>query len=171
MVNSPVLVLNQNYEPLNVCRARRAIVLLWRGKAEVLEKNSAVISSPTLAIDVPSVVRLVYLIKRPRMQRKLSRREVFVRDNHTCQYCSKQTRDLTIDHVIPRHLGGEHMWENVVSACKACNQRKAGRSPRSAGMSLLRQPSPPRPGNYHIVFDGFHEHPEWRKYVPTDKYG
>jgi 5-methylcytosine-specific restriction endonuclease McrA len=169
MVNSPVLVLNQNYEPLNVCRARRAIVLLWRGKVEVLEKNSDVICSPSLAIDVPSVVRLIYLIKRPRMQRKLSRREVFTRDSYTCQYCSKQTRELTIDHVIPRHLGGEHVWENVVSACKACNQRKAGRSPRNAGMSLLRQPSLPRASTYHIVFDGFREHPEWQKYVPLDK--
>ena len=170
MVNYPVLVLNQNYEPLNVCRARRAIVLLWRGKAEVLEKNSDVINSPSLVIDVPSVIRLVYLIRRPRLQRKLNRREVFIRDSHTCQYCGKQTRDLTIDHVVPRHLGGEHVWENVVSACKSCNQKKAGRSPKNAGMKLLRQPFSPRASSYHIVWGGLTEHPEWQKYVPIDKY-
>ena len=166
MINSPVLVLNQNYEPLNVCRARRAIVLLWRGKAEVLERNSANISSASFLIPLPSVIRLVYLIKRPRTQRKLSRREVFLRDSYTCQYCGKQTRELTIDHVIPRRLGGEHVWKNVVSACKACNQRKAGRSPKVAGMTLLRQPSTPPSVGYNVVYRRFEEHPEWQKYIP-----
>jgi len=107
MINSPVLVLNQNYEPLNVCRARRAVVMLWGGKAEVLENNSDVIHSPTVAIRVPSVIRLANFIKRPRMQRRLSRREIFIRDNYTCQYCGHETRELTIDHVVPRFLGGE----------------------------------------------------------------
>lgn len=168
MVNSPVLVLNQNYEPLNVCRARRAIVLLWRGKAEVLENNHSIIHSASLAIDSPSVIRLVYLIRRPRMPRKLSRREVFIRDSYACQYCGRQTRELTIDHVVPRHLGGEHVWENVASACKACNQRKAGCSPKGAGMRLLRQPSAPRATSHRIAFDGYHKYPEWQKYVPID---
>ena len=165
MTNSPVLVLNQNYEPLNVCRARRAIVLLWRGKAEVLENNSDTMRSPSLTIAVPSVIRLVYFIKRPRVQRKLSRREIFLRDNYTCQYCGQHTKDLTIDHVIPRHLGGQHVWENVVSACKACNQRKAGRSPKSAGMKLLRQPFQPPALGYRVVQEGADKHPEWQKYV------
>jgi 5-methylcytosine-specific restriction endonuclease McrA len=170
MVNSPVLVLNQNYEPLNICRARRAVVLLWRGKAEVLENNHSAIHSAALTIELPSVIRLIYLIKRPRLPRKLSRREVFLRDNYTCQYCGRQTRELTIDHVVPRHLGGEHVWDNVVSACKACNQRKAGRSPRGAEMKLLRQPSAPHATSHRIGFDGFHRHPEWLKYVPNEKY-
>lgn len=165
MVNSPVLVLNQNYEPLNVCRARRAVVLLWGGKAEVIEHNSDMMHSASLAIRVPSVIRLVYLIRRPRQQRRLSRREVFMRDNYTCQYCGRQTRELTIDHVVPRFLGGDHDWENLVSACKTCNQRKAGRSPKLAGMRLSRQPySPPTVGNY-IVYESVAKHPEWQKYV------
>ncbi|MEE8470027.1 MAG: HNH endonuclease [Dehalococcoidia bacterium] len=168
MINLPVLVLNQNYEPLNVCRARRAVVLLWRGKAEVLENNSNTIHSASLTIPLPSVIRLISLIRRPRIQRKLSRREVFNRDSYSCQYCGKQTRELTIDHIIPRHRGGEHVWENVISACKACNHRKAGRLPKDAGMNLLRQPGPPRAANYYIGYDGFHEHPEWQKYVPFD---
>jgi 5-methylcytosine-specific restriction endonuclease McrA len=165
MINSPVLVLNQNYEPLNVCRARRAVVLLWGGKAEVLENNSDVMHSPSIAIRVPSVIRLAYIVKRPRHQRKLSRREVFIRDDYTCQYCGKQTRDLTIDHITPRFLGGEHVWHNLASACKSCNQRKAGRSPKLAGMRLLRQPSAPPPVGYHVMNESFGKRPEWQKYV------
>jgi len=167
VINSPVLVLNQNYEPLDVCRARRAVVLLWRGKAEMIEKNSGNISSPSMTMALPSVIRLIYLIKRPRTQRKLSRREVFLRDNHTCQYCGRQTRELTIDHVIPRRLGGKHTWENVVSACKSCNQRKAGRSPKEADMELRRRPSAPPIVGYHITYHRVEDHPEWQKYIPT----
>jgi 5-methylcytosine-specific restriction endonuclease McrA len=171
MTNSPVLVLNQNYQPLNICRARRAVVMIWRGKAEVVENNSDVMRSACIDIPVPSVIRLVYLIRRPPIRLKLSRREVFLRDRFTCQYCSKQTRDLTIDHVIPRRLGGEHSWENVVSACRACNQKKAGRSPQEASMRLLRPPAAPRPVMYSFRRDGFHNHPEWLKYVPNDNSG
>ncbi len=165
MINSPVLVLNQNYEPLNVCRARRAVVMLWRGKAEVLENNSDVIHSTTTAIRVPSVIRLAYFIKRPRMQRRLSRREIFIRDNHTCQYCGRETRELTIDHVIPRFLGGGHAWDNLVSACKACNQRKAGRPPEKAGMKLMHKPTAPPSGPYYLMYQCPEAHPEWQKYI------
>src|SRR3990172_10406714 len=135
MIGSAVLVLNQNYEPLNVCNARRAVVLLHRGKAEVLEHSEGTIHSPSFSIPLPSVIRLVYLIKRPRPQRRLTRRDIFTRDRHTCQYCARETKDLTLDHVLPRHRGGRHSWENVVSACKACNHRKAGRTPSEAGLN------------------------------------
>ena len=165
MMNSTVLVLNQNYEPLNICRARRAVVLLWGGKAEVLENNSDTMHSPSISIPVPSVIRLIYLIKRPRPQRRLSRREVFIRDNYTCQYCGRQTRDLTIDHVFPRFLGGEHMWENLASACKPCNQRKAGRPPEIAGMKLLHKPFVPPADRYYLVYRCPEDHPEWQKYI------
>ncbi len=165
MINSPVLVLNQNYEPLDVCRARRAVVLLWVGKAEVLENNSDIMHSPSIAIPVPSVIRLAYMIKRPRMQRRLSRREVFIRDDYTCLYCGKQTRELTIDHVIPRFLGGTHAWDNLASACKVCNQRKAGRPPEVAGMKLRRKPSTPPPGRYYLMYQSPQGRPEWQKYI------
>ena len=99
MINAPVLVLNQNYEPLNVCDIRRAFRLLGAEKAELLERNHQVIHTPTLAIDAPSVIRLQYHVKRPRPRVKLSRREIFARDRHTCQYCGTVSRDLTIDHV------------------------------------------------------------------------
>src|SRR3972149_5171620 len=114
MVDSAVLVLNQNYEPLNVCNARRAFVLVDRGKAEVLEHaDGAILRSPRYVFRLPSVIRLIYMIKRPQPQMRLSRKEIFTRDRFTCQYCGKQTRDLTLDHVVPRHRGGDHDWEHL----------------------------------------------------------
>lgn len=144
MINAPVLVLNQNYEPLNVCDIRRAFRLLGAEKAELVARNHQVIHTPTLAIDAPSVIRLVYLIRRPQPRVKLSRREVFARDRHTCQYCGTTSHDLTIDHVVPRHRGGRHEWENLVAACRACNHRKGAKTLTEARMRLLRDPRAPR---------------------------
>jgi 5-methylcytosine-specific restriction endonuclease McrA len=169
MINFPVLVLNQNYEPLNVCRVRRAVVLLYRGKAEMLENGSGFIQSASYTFPVPSVIRLAYLIRRPRPVPKLTRVEVFHRDRYTCQYCRKETRQLTLDHVIPRYRGGTHVWENVVSACVACNRHKAGRTPSEAGMRLIRQPSPPH-GSF-LSYILYHQQigTEWQKYLPQEK--
>lgn len=167
MVDSAVLVLNQNYEPLNVCNARRAFVLVDRGKAEVLEhRDGAVLRSPTFVFRLPSVIRLVYIIRRPRPQVRMTRKEVFQRDRYTCQYCGRQTRDLTLDHVIPRHRGGLHAWENLVSACKVCNHRKAGRSPQEARMHLVREPSRPRLSAFYAFYHYLEHQAEWRKFIP-----
>jgi len=167
MIDFPVLVLNQSYEPLNICRVRRAIVLLHGGKAEMLENGTGFIHSASHAFSVPSVIRLAYMIKRPRHERKLTRLEVFNRDQYTCQYCGKETRQLTLDHVIPRYRDGEHTWENVVSACIVCNRQKAGRTPEQAGMRLIRQPTPPR-GNmsFYIPYHYLQTQSEWQKYLP-----
>ncbi len=167
MINLPVLVLNQNYEPLNICRARRAVVLFYQGKAEMLENGSGFIHSANQAFPVPSVIRLAYMIKRPRPERKLTRLEVFNRDEYTCQYCGKQTRQLTLDHVIPRYQNGQHIWENVVSACVPCNRHKAGRTPEEARMKLVRHPSPPK-GNIPFCIPYHHRQAkaEWQKYLP-----
>jgi len=145
--SEPVLVLNQNYDPLNVCTVRRALVLLDRGKAEVIENGRGYLRTPTVAVAVPSVIRLRYYVRRPLPNGRVSRRDVFLRDRYTCQYCGRQTRDLTLDHVVPRHRGGAHDWENVVAACRSCNHRKAGRTPQEAHMQLLQRPS--RPHNLH----------------------
>lgn len=161
-----VLVLNQNYEPLNVCNARRAIVLVLRGKAEVVETARDVWHSATRVIRLPSVIRLVKYIRRPRPKVRLSRKEVFNRDQWTCQYCGNAGRDLTLDHVVPRHRGGPHTWENLVSACKPCNHRKAGRTPQEANMRLLREPEAPRVSLYHAFFPYLGSQLEWRKFVP-----
>ena len=166
MVGLPVLVLNQNYEPLNVCKVRRAMVLLFHGKAEVLENGRGSLHSITGIFDIPSVIRLVYFIKRPHHQRKMTKMEILSRDKYTCQYCGYQSKELTLDHVVPRRRGGEHSWENVVSACIPCNRRKAGRTPTEAGMPLLRQPQIPRNDGFHIPYHYLRLHNEWQKYLP-----
>lgn len=166
MINYPVLVLNQSYEPLTVCRARRAVVLIFQGKAEMLENGVGLIHSISDTFPLPSVIRLAQMIKRPRRQRKMTRFEIFNRDKYTCQYCGMQSHSLTLDHVIPRYRGGQHTWENVVSACAACNRRKAGRTPREANMKLIREPVPPRGGPFYVVpYRYLQNRDEWRKYM------
>jgi 5-methylcytosine-specific restriction endonuclease McrA len=165
MLNSSVLVLNLNYEPINVCQVRRAVVLLDKGKAELLENGRGEIHTPTARMAVPSVIRLIYLVRRPFVQRKLTKREIFLRDRFTCQYCGRQTRELTLDHVKPRRQEGDHTWENVVSACIPCNRHKAGHTPAEAGMLLLRRPKAPYPNPYYILYNRTILE-EWRKFIP-----
>jgi 5-methylcytosine-specific restriction endonuclease McrA len=166
MGNVAVLVLNQNYQPLNVCNARRAFVLVDRGKAEVLEHGEGGIRTPSRVFHLPSVIRMIYLIRRPRPKMRLSRREIFQRDKYTCQYCGKQTRDLTLDHILPRHRGGRHDWGNLTSACKTCNHRKAGRTPDEARMKLLHEPFAPRVNSYYVVYRHLNGQESWRKFLP-----
>jgi len=166
VVNAPVLVLNQSYEPLNICQVRRAIVLLLRGRAEVLENGRGNLHSVDNVFDVPLVIRLVYFIRRPRRQRRMTKLEIFNRDRYICQYCGRENKELTLDHVIPRRRGGEHSWENVVSACIPCNRRKAGRTPAEAGMHLLRQPRPPSNDGFYVPYHYLRMYTEWQKYLP-----
>ena len=164
-IQSPVLVLNLDYVPINICTVRRAIVLLGKGKAEHLENHRGQVHTPSAVIDAPSIIRLAYLVKRPFLPRKLSKKEVFLRDRYTCQYCNKKTQDLTLDHVIPRRQNGTHSWTNVVAACPKCNLRKAGRTPVEANMKLEKEPRPPAPNPYQIL-----QHrsilEEWEPYIP-----
>lgn len=167
-MNGAVLVLNQNYEPLNICNVRRAILLVFDGKAEVLEANGRVVHSATQAFPAPSVIRMVYLIHRPRPRVKLTRKEVFLRDSYTCQYCGRQCHDLTIDHVVPRSRGGPHTWDNLVSACKPCNHRKGGKLLADARMKLRQEPREPRAGRYYTIerrIEGAVTH-QWTKFLP-----
>lgn len=163
--DSKVLLLNQNYEPLNVCSMRRAIVLVVVGKAEVLENGRGYIHTPTRAFPRPSVIRLVYMIHRPRPRARLTRKEIFRRDNYTCQYCGRRTRDLTLDHVVPRRRGGAHTWENLVSACRVCNRRKGGKTLEEAHMRLLRQPYEPKATYYHLFRPYLQDHAQWEKFI------
>ncbi|HEV2124789.1 MAG TPA: HNH endonuclease [Chloroflexota bacterium] len=169
VLGSSVLVLNQNYEPLNVCPARRAIILIDRGKAEILEQRAASVKSPSHRFPVPSVIRLIYYIRRPRPRVKLSRREIFVRDRFTCQYCGVQSRDLTLDHVLPRHRGGQHSWDNLVSACKGCNHRKANRTPPEARMALARVPKEPPAHSYYVFHQYLQQEEGWLKFIPIQE--
>ena len=168
-MDTPVLLLNQNYEPLNVCRVRRAIVLLAKGKAEPLAHHERPLRTPAREVPRPSVIRLRYYVRRPRPTIKLSRREVLVRDAHTCQYCGTRGTDMTIDHVKPRRLGGRRRWDNLVTACRPCNLRKAGRTPLGANMRLLRRPTHPRSPYSHLVGRFFNGRLDlaWAPYLPA----
>ena len=144
MMNGKVLVLNQNYEPLNICPWQRAVSLIYLGKAVVLADDSRLLHSPSVTMHMPSVIRIARHIKRPLPQVRLSRQSLMARDQHTCQYCGKKSKHLTVDHVIPRERGGGHDWDNVVACCADCNSRKRNLTPREVGMSLIRRPARPR---------------------------
>ncbi|GIT44398.1 MAG: hypothetical protein Ct9H300mP11_23340 [Chloroflexota bacterium] len=165
LIRAPVLVLNLNYVPVNVCTVRRAIVLLTKGKAELLENHAGQLHTVSRLIDAPSVIRLSYMVKRPFLPRKLSKKEVFLRDKFTCQYCGKRVHDLTLDHVIPRRQQGAHTWENVVTACNRCNLYKAGRTPAEAKMRLGSIPRAPDPNPY-LILQNRTILEEWEIYIP-----
>ncbi len=142
-----VLVLNATYEPLSIISVKRAVVLLLKEKAELVEAAQAKLRSENYSLPLPLVIRLVYFVKIPhRISLPVTRRGVLARDHYTCQYCGATPlrKDLTIDHVLPRSRGGRTTWENVVAACDKCNGRKGNRTPSEANMTLLEQPRRPR---------------------------
>jgi 5-methylcytosine-specific restriction endonuclease McrA len=137
------LVLNATYEPLSVVPARRAVWLVLADKADIVEHDGSELRTVSLAIPVPSVIRLRYVVRVPYHRRvALSRRAVFARDDHLCQYCGG-TAD-SIDHIVPRSRGGGHSWDNVAAACRPCNLSKRDRTPAEAGMPLARPAITPR---------------------------
>jgi 5-methylcytosine-specific restriction endonuclease McrA len=105
------------------------------------------------------------MVHRPRPKVKLTKREIFRRDNYTCQYCGKKTTKLTIDHVMPRHRGGEHSWANLVAACPACNRRKGGRTPQEANMSLRTPPTEPNASAEYLFGYLLDSYSEWESYI------
>ena len=161
----PVLVLNANFEPVNVCDMRRAVGLLMAEKASMVVNGRGEIKTINTTFPRPSVIRLQKMISRPRPVLKMTRREVFRRDNYTCQYCGKKTSDLTIDHVIPRHLGGKHVWNNVVAACSHCNHRKGGRLPDEVNMRLMRPPVEPPTSAQYIFGRHLNDNTEWETFL------
>lgn len=164
-LSQPVLILNVNYEPLHVCTTKRALALLFKGKAEIVLNGRGTIHSASAEFDMPSVIRLGYLVRRPRLAVSLSKREILRRDDYTCQYCGRQTSVLTIDHVMPRRLGGQHTWTNVVAACPSCNRRKGGRLPEQANMRLLRQPFEPSPSAYYRFSRHLNANRDWEQFI------
>jgi 5-methylcytosine-specific restriction endonuclease McrA len=141
-----VLVLNASYEPLNVTSVRRAHVLVFKGKAEVLEELRQPLRSASDTYPWPHVIRLVSYVRVPRaVQRKISRRALFARDNWRCVYCGTAGGRLTLDHVVPRSRGGDSVWENVVTSCAPCNLKKGNRLPEEVAMQLPSRPRAPTP--------------------------
>lgn len=164
-MNEPVLVLNANFEPINVCNTHRAVGLILSGKANLVMNGRGYIKTVKESIPRPSVIRLDQMIHRPRFHVKLTRREVFRRDNYTCQYCGRRIGDLTVDHVLPKHLGGGHIWTNVVAACPACNHRKGGRKLEDVHMKLLHPPKEPPSSAYYIFGRHLDQNSEWEQFI------
>lgn len=162
-----VLVLNATYEPLSIVPVKRAVVLLLKQKAELVEAAGATLRAQNFTIPLPLVIRLVYFVKIPRrMALPVTRRTILARDHYTCQYCNSTPprSNLTLDHVLPRSRGGKTTWENVVTACQKCNGRKSNRTPTEAKMTLLTQPK--RPQYLAIAALGSLEASQvWDKYI------
>jgi 5-methylcytosine-specific restriction endonuclease McrA len=164
-MQAPVLVLNANFEPIHVCNTRRAISLVISGRASLILNGRGEIKTVSQVYPRPSVIRLDKMVKRPRPTIKLTKREVLRRDNYTCQYCGQHTLALTVDHLIPRHLGGEHTWQNLVAACPGCNHRKGGRTVEQSGMHLLHQPAEPPATAAYRYGHHLHENAEWLPFI------
>jgi 5-methylcytosine-specific restriction endonuclease McrA len=140
-----VLVLNFTYEALNVTSFQRAVKLIFSGKAEVVHDRERILASPAFAMRMPSIIRMLYYIKRPGRKVALTKKNVLLRDDYLCQYCGiKGERLMTVDHVVPRSKGGPSTWENLVCACMRCNNRKNNRTPEHAGMTLRKKPRTPK---------------------------
>lgn len=142
-----VLVLNASFEPLHIIPWQKAMQLLFQGKVEVLEEYDREIRTITVTYKLPAVMRLLRFIPliRKKSAVRFSRTNIFIRDQHTCQYCGRKRprTELTLDHVSPVVQGGAKSWENIVTACMQCNQRKGGRTPHEAGMRLIAKPQCP----------------------------
>ena len=167
VLSQSVLVLNQSYEPLHVCSVRRAIVLVFRGKAEVVEELDTCLRSVSSRFPVPSVVRLDVYVRIPPKPLALTKRNILKRDGYQCQYCSTKRGPFTIDHVVPRTRGGNDTWDNLVCACHRCNNRKGNRTPDQAELPLTRKPRSPNNVTFIRHFVGVPDE-RWRPYLFMD---
>lgn len=166
-MNSQVLVLNQNYEPLNITSMRRAVTLLHLGKAEVVAENGRALHTVSQSMPAPAVVRLSHYVRRPYPELRVTRRGILARDAHSCQYCGATDVPLTLDHVLPSSRGGNNDWTNLVACCVACNNRKGNRTPDEAEMPLRRAPVRPRiaPCLSYAKFVAGIKDPYWHTYL------
>jgi 5-methylcytosine-specific restriction endonuclease McrA len=167
-LHKPVLVLNASYEPINICAARRALVLILKGVASAEELGPIQVHSARQAMRVPSVIRLLEYRRIPHQTRALSRKNILMRDRYTCQYCQRTlpSSEMTLDHVIPRSRHGETAWENLVACCHPCNNRKGSRTPDEAGMKLMRLPRPfSLHTSRHLMRLLGRGEDQWRKYL------
>jgi len=157
-------MLNASFEPLCVVSVRRAVVLVLKEKAEIVERNGASFRSERTTLPAPSVIRLVHFVRVPfRTRVPLSRRAVFARDGQRCQYCYRAAEN--IDHVVPRSRGGAHSWDNVVASCRACNARKEDRLLHEAGLKLRHEPQAPHAALWVVASAGTLD-PAWTPYLP-----
>lgn len=163
------LLLNATYEPLKVINWKRAITLLFQGKVEVLEVHSRAVHGISISLQLPSVLRLLKLVRAKNVHKvKFSRSNIFARDNYKCQYCGERfdVKELTFDHVHPVAKGGKKSWDNIVTACWRCNNKKSGRTPQESGMRLIKHPVEPKWLPHITITIGLRDTPEnWRDYL------
>ncbi len=167
-MHTPVLVLNASYEPINICAARRAVVLVLKGVAMTEEENGHYLHAASFVMRLPSVIRLLEYRRIPHQTRALSRKNILLRDRNTCQYCGNvhPSGELTLDHVVPRSRGGLSAWENLVACCHPCNRQKGNQLAAEAGMRLLREPRAfTLHTSRHIMRMIGRSDAKWRKYL------
>jgi 5-methylcytosine-specific restriction endonuclease McrA len=164
MYESRALVLNASYEPIQIVSVERALKLVLLAKAEIVEAGVGQIRSWLTTVARPSVIRLLRYVVLPHRQAPCTRRGVLLRDNFTCQYCGTSPAQhlLTLDHVVPRALGGKTTWENVVTACKSCNHAKGSRTLQEARMTL--RAAPQAPSSISMMMRTLGRHPTWQAY-------
>ncbi len=164
------LLLNASYEPLRVITWQKAIILLFKGKVEVIASHDRRIRGVRISLALPSVLRLLRRVRVARRfhQVPFSRSNIYLRDKYRCQYCANQFKasELTFDHVVPASQGGRKVWENIVTCCIQCNRKKGGKTPREAGLTLVRQPIRPSYLPAYAITFGLSDVPNsWRDYL------
>lgn len=161
-----VLVLNATYEPISFVSLKRAVVLLLKEKAEVIEASvERRLRAEKATFPYPLVIRLMTYVPVPRyFNLPLSRRSLLSRDNYMCQYCGSDDRPLTMDHVIPKSKGGKTEWTNVVAACVPCNRKKGNKLP--AEIRMFPRTPPAKPAYIAVVLLGQAKGNEtWSRYI------
>jgi len=164
LLNRAVLVLNANYSPMMICTAKRAICMDYLDKVEVLVNYNEQVHSPSLSLDLPSVIKIHDYVRYDNLSVDLNRKNIIARDEHVCQYCGNSKIPITIDHIIPKGKGGLDTWENLVAACKPCNQKKGDKTPEEANMRLARTPKRPNRLHYFQKFVKTQQQ-DWRPYL------
>lgn len=166
-----VLLLNLQNKPLNVCSWKRALVLIIKGKAKYVsllnELDDIIYIDNTI---IPKVIKLTYNVAVPMAELPFCRENIFIRDEFTCQYCGKvlARSELTLDHVYPKSRFGPDIWENIVACCKECNQKKADRTPKEAGMKLIKRPYRPKDYmQFEVQKYSNDDYKCWEKYFKT----
>jgi 5-methylcytosine-specific restriction endonuclease McrA len=190
-----VLVLNKHYAAVQITSARRAFSMVFRGIAEIVSVEERQYLSYDFAswrevsefrsrfereqhdwvrcvrfeIAVPRIVRLLFYDRLPRQNVKFNRRNIYARDRNRCQYCGGKfpTSELSLDHIIPKSLGGKTSWENVVCCCVACNVRKGGRTPEGAGVTLFHSPVKPRRSPVIQLRLSSQKYASWKQFLDT----
>ncbi len=168
MIYRQVLILNQNFEPLSVCTVKRAVIMTYLGKAQIVETlDGYILRSERSEIYVPSVIRLEYYVKVPVKRIMLTRKNIIKRDGGRCQYCGRKRGQMTVDHVVPKIYGGGDTWDNLVCACHDCNNKKGHHYPDQVGLRLVRKPRRPNHITFIRQFVGVSDN-RWRQYLFMD---